>query len=317
MRRIMVLSAGVAALGAATLAAVIAWPIGSAPAPIGLEGNVDRGAYLARASGCIACHSDFEAGGDPLAGGAPLRTEFGTFYPPNLTTDPAHGIGDWTAEDFAKAVRQGIGPDGAPYFPSFPYPFYADFSDQDIADLWAAFQTVAPVSEPAPAHDVSFPFDQRWGLKLWRAAFFYEPDTKPLVDRSDAWNRGRELVRGAAHCGACHTPRNLAGGRDLGAVFAGNAELPGGSKAPSIQPEDLERNGWTVASLSYALQSGLTPSGDALGGSMAEVVREGTRFLTPQDREAMAIYLLDAEAGETDDIVQNDGDAQERRTRID
>ncbi|APZ51114.1 cytochrome c, mono- and diheme variants family [Salipiger abyssi] len=252
-----------------------------------------------------------------MAGGAPLETDFGTFYPSNLTPDPEHGIGDWTAESFAKAVRQGIGPDGEPYFPAFPYPFYAEFSDQDIADLWAAFQTVAPVAEPAPYHDVSFPFDQRWGLKLWRAAFFYEPKSEPVPDRSDAWNRGRELVRGAAHCGACHTPRNLAGGRDLGAVFAGNAELPGGSKAPSIRAEDLEQNGWTVSSLAYALQSGLTPSGDAFGGSMAEVVREGTRFLSPQDREAMAIYLFDAEVGGADDIVTEEGESAERKTRID
>jgi mono/diheme cytochrome c family protein len=317
MRRIIYWSVGAGALGAAALAAVIAWPVGSEPAPIELEGNVDRGAYLARASGCIACHSNFEEGGAPLAGGAPLETDFGTFFPPNLTTDREHGIGDWTVESFAKAVRQGIGPDGEPYFPAFPYPFYAEFSDQDIADLWAAFQTVAPVAEAAPDHDVSFPFDQRWGLKLWRAAYFYKPQTEPLPDRSDAWNRGRELVRGAAHCGACHTPRNLAGGRDLGAVFAGNSELPGGSKAPSIQTEDLERNGWTISSLSYALQSGLTPSGDAFGGSMAEVVREGTRFLSPQDREAMAVYLLDVEVGGAGDLVENEGGAQEGRTEID
>ncbi|MEX5565999.1 cytochrome c [Pseudophaeobacter sp. 1A16562] len=297
MRRVAFLSGGTAACVAVALTAVIAWPVGSAPKPITTEGDVNRGAYLARASGCIACHSNFEAGGAPLVGGAPLKTDFGTFYPPNLTSDPEHGIGGWTAESFAKAIRQGIGPDGEPYFPAFPYPFYAEFPDQDIADLWAAFQTVAPVPEAAPDHAVGFPFNQRWGLKLWRAAFFHDPGTEPLPGRSAAWNRGRELVRGAAHCGACHTPRNLAGGRDPDAAFAGNDALPGGSKAPSIRAADLAKNGWTVSSLSYALQTGLTPSGDAFGGSMAEVVREGTRFLTPKDREAIATYLLDADGG--------------------
>ncbi|APX26025.1 cytochrome c, mono- and diheme variants family (plasmid) [Salipiger profundus] len=214
-------------------------------------------------------------------------------------------MGEWTAEQFAKAVRQGIGPDGTPYYPSFPYTFYADFSDQDIADLWAAFQTVPPVDEPAPENDVSFPFDQRWGLKLWRAAFFYDPDTEPIEGRSDAWNRGRELVRGAAHCGACHTPRNLAGGRDIGASFAGNAQLPGGSKAPAIRPKDLVKNDWTVSNLAYALQTGITPSGDAFGGSMAEVVREGTRFLTPADREAMALFLLNKDTVEAENPASN------------
>ena len=294
MRRILWLGAGGAVVGIATLAA---WPIGRDPAPITAQGNVDRGAYLARASGCISCHSNFEAGGAALAGGAPLGTPFGTFYPPNLTTDPVNGIGGWTVEDFAKALRQGIGPDGQPYYPAFPYAFYADFTDQDIADLWAAFQTVPPVPEPAPSHDVGFPFDQRWGLKLWRAAFFYDPETEPVAGRSEEWNRGRALVRGPAHCGACHTPRNLAGGRDLGALFAGNTDLPGDSKAPSIQPDALEEGGWTVSALAYALETGLTPSGDAFGGSMAEVVRENTRFMTPEDRRAMAAYLLAGEGG--------------------
>lgn len=305
MRRFLRLFSGVAVLGAAGLGVVIAWPVGSAVAPIATEGNVDRGAYLARASGCIACHTNFEAGGAPLAGEAPLETPFGTFYPPNLTTNPEHGLGDWTAEQFAKAVRQGIGPDGTPYYPSFPYTFYADFSDQDIADLWAAFQTVPPVDEPAPENDVGFPFDQRWGLKLWRAAFFYDPVTEPDESRSNAWNRGKELVNGAAHCAACHTPRNFAGRRDLSARFTGNAQLPGGSKAPAIRPEDLAKNNWTVSNLAYALQTGITPSGDAFGGSMAEVVREGTRFLTPADREAMALFLLNKDMVEAENTASN------------
>jgi mono/diheme cytochrome c family protein len=154
-------------------------------------------------------------------------------------------------------------------------------------------------------HDVGFPFDQRWGLKLWRAAFFYDPKTEPVAGRSDRWNRGRELVRGAAHCGACHTPRNLAGGRDIGASFAGNDQLPGGSKAPSIRPKDLEAKDWTVSNLAYALQTGITPSGDAFGGSMAEVVREGTRFLTADDRQAMALYLLDKDTVEASNAGSN------------
>lgn len=297
MRRILWGAAVLGTVGTATLASLVVWPVGAAPGPIALSGDVDRGAYLARVSGCISCHSNFEAGRAPLAGGAPLDTPFGAFHPPNLTTDPVSGLGTWTVEQFAKAVRQGVGPNGTPYYPAFPYAFYADFTDQDIADLWAAFQTVPPVADPAPAHTVGFPFDQRWGLKLWRAAFLHDPDAGPVDGRSDAWNRGRALVRGPAHCGACHTPRNLAGGRDLAARFAGNAALPGGSKAPSIQPQALEQGGWTVSALAYALETGLTPSGDAFGGSMAEVVRENTRFMTPEDRTAMATYLLQGEVG--------------------
>ncbi|MEC7794398.1 MAG: cytochrome c [Pseudomonadota bacterium] len=297
MRRIILGAALLGVIGAAGVTTVAIWPVGAAPSPIALSGNVDRGAYLARASGCISCHSNFEAGGAALAGGAPLDTPFGKFYPPNLTTDPENGIGAWTVEQFSKAVRQGIGPDGKPYYPAFPYAFYADFSDQEIADLWAAFQTVPAVSVPAPEHDVGFPFNQRWGLKIWRAAFLYDPETEAVESRGDEWNRGRALVNGPAHCGACHTPRNLAGGREIQSRFTGNRDLPGGSNAPPITAEALEKKEWTVATLAYALESGLTPSGDAFGGSMAEVVRENTRFMTPEDRRAMATYLLSGDEG--------------------
>lgn len=298
MRRVLAGAAVLAVSGTAAIAALVVWPIGRPPAEIELTGEVQRGAYLARASGCIACHTNFEEGGAPLAGGAPLETPFGVFYPPNITTDPEHGIGDWSLSDFAMAVRQGVSPDGAPFFPAFAYPFYADFSDQDIADMWAAFQTVPPVAEAAPPHEVGFPFNQRWGLKLWRALFMHDPQTEPVEGKSNDWNRGRQLVRGAAHCGACHTGRNLAGGRRPDAVFAGNDDLPGENKAPSILSDDLTERGWTVANLSYALQSGVTPSGDVFGGSMGEVVQNGTRFLSKADLKAMAIYLLDSDVPE-------------------
>ena len=101
------------------------------------------GAYLARMAGCIACHTNTKDAGAPLAGGLALKTKFGTFYSPNLTTDKEHGIGSWTVDDFSRAVRLGVSPDDEPYYPAFPYPFYSKLSDQDIADLWAAFSDCA------------------------------------------------------------------------------------------------------------------------------------------------------------------------------
>lgn len=291
--RVWILGSVLAATVAGTAGAVFLWPVGVAPEPIELSGDAGRGAYLARASGCIACHTNFEGGGAPLAGGVALATPFGTFYSPNLTTDPENGIGQWSIEDFAMAVRQGISPEGEPYYPSFTYPFYGDFSDQDIADLWAAFQTVPPVAEVAPEHEVGFPFNMRWGLKLWQAAFLTDPATEPVEGRNDAWNRGRELARGAAHCGACHTGRNIAGARLETAFYAGNDDLPGGDHAPSIQIEHLIEQGWTVGSIVYALETGITPSGDVFGGGMGEVVQYGTSFLTPEDRLAIATYIMD------------------------
>lgn len=288
-----------ATLAAAGLGAVIAWPVGRPPPSFeDLEGDVSRGAYLARASGCIACHTDFRQGGAPLAGGVGLETPFGALYSPNLTTHAEQGIGDWTVEDFAVAVRQGISPEGDPYYPAFPYPFYMNFTDQEIVDLWAAFQTVPANDTPSRPQELAFPFNQRFGMKLWRAAFLEPPRTDPVAGKGAVWNRGRELVEGAAHCAACHTGRNLAGARKTDtAHFKGNANLPGGDKAPAIDVNTLRKRGWTVESLSYAMRTGIMPDGDVFGGGMGEVVSYGTSFLTDADRTAIATYLMDDHEG--------------------
>nr|WP_254436139.1 cytochrome c [Ruegeria arenilitoris] len=287
-----------AVIAAVSLAGLMAWPIGQPLAPITLKGDVDRGAYLARASGCIACHTDFAKGGAPLAGGVALETPFGTLYSPNLTTDPDHGIGGWSQAQFTRAIREGVSPDGHAYYPAFPYPFYANFSDQEIADLWAAFQTVPPVAKPSRSPQMNFPFNQRWGLKLWRAAFLEPPMTEPVAGKGEVWNRGRELVEGANHCAACHTPRNFVGARKSDTErFRGNEALPEGEKAPAIDHLTLAAKGWDVASLAYALRTGITPDGDTFGGSMGEVVLYGTSFLTEADRTAIATYLMDEHEG--------------------
>ncbi|MBD8892533.1 c-type cytochrome [Roseibium litorale] len=281
------------ALAGAAFATLHFWPIGK-PEVIGnLTGDPGRGAYLARMSGCIACHTNSAEGGKPLAGGVRLPTGFGTFYSPNLTTDPDHGIGNWTIAEFAAALRQGISPEGEPYYPSFPYPFYSSLSDQDIADLWAAFKTVPPVASASKPHDMMPPFNLRAGLKVWRALYYDPEPYTPDPERSDLWNRGKFIVEGPAHCGACHTPRNLLGARQAEMALHGAEKLPDGGKAPPVTRAALLERGWTVNTLKYALQSGIMQDGDVFGGSMAEVVRDGTAFLTDEDRAAMATYLLE------------------------
>ncbi|MCF4098636.1 c-type cytochrome [Maritalea mediterranea] len=299
-KKTIVFFAGAAAFAVVSALAVMLWPIGKEPQLETLEGNAQRGAYLARMSGCIACHTDAENGGAPLAGGVELATEFGTFYSPNLTMSAQHGMGEWTIEMFAKAVRQGVSPDGEPYYPSFPYPFYAKLTDQDIADLWAAFQTVPGVDEPSKPHQMRFPYNMRAGLKVWRAAFLNPKPFEPDPSQSKAWNRGKYIVEGPAHCGACHTPRNFAGAREASFKFQGADKLPDGGKSPSIHSFALKEKGWTQSTLAYALKSGIKPDGDVFGGSMVEVVRDGTSFLTPQDLEAIATYLV----GANDDAAQ-------------
>lgn len=293
MRRIIALVVLALAFAGAGAAGLWAWPIGN---PVTLEkhdGDVNRGAYLARMAGCIACHTNTKGGGKPLAGGLALETKFGTFYSPNLTTDIKTGIGAWTIEDFSRAVRQGVSPSGGTYYPAFPYAFYGRLSDQDISDLWAAFQTVPPVTEASKPQDLYFPFSFRSGLKLWRALFLDFGSASPEPDKSDAWNRGKFIVEGPAHCGACHTPRNFAGAREAELALHGSDDLPDGGKAPSITTGELKKKGWTHSDIAYALKTGLMPDGDAFGGSMGEVVRDGTAFLTDDDRYAVATYLLD------------------------
>ncbi len=293
MLRIALLTVLALAIAGAGSATMIVWPIDVEQKKITLEGDAGRGAYLARMSGCIACHTNLEGNGEPLAGGLTLKTGFGTFYSPNLTTHKEQGIGSWTIEQFAKAVRRGISPEGEPYYPAFPYPFYAKLKDQDIADLWAAFQTVPPVDRPSIPQALKFPFSFRSGLKLWRAAFLDFKPYEPVANKSESWNRGKFIVEGPAHCAACHTPRNFAGARQVEQDLHGATGLPSGGKSPPITTRALVKNGWTINALKYALKTGVLPDGDAFGGAMGEVVRDGTSFLSDEDREAIATYLLD------------------------
>lgn len=291
---LLLISALITVAGALFLAFVL-WPLQPPTSTIPPSGDVARGAYLARMAGCIACHTNASAGGAPLAGGLALKTDFGTFYSANLTTDEEFGIGNWTVEQFAAAVRAGISPGGRPYYPAFPYPFYAKFSEQDIADLWAAFRTVRPVSLPSRQPHLSFPYNFRPGLKLWRGLFL---DSKPFeinAEKSAGWNRGKFIVTGPGHCGACHTPRNFAGARQVAQRFRGADGLPGGGRSPSITAAGLQEAGWTMESLKYALKTGILPDGDIFGGSMGEVVRDGTSFMSNEDLTAIATYLLDKE----------------------
>lgn len=293
MKKLLFLAVVALVFAGAAVVATQQWSIGK---PVTLDakpGDPAKGAYLARMAGCIACHTNSQAGGAPLAGGLELPTQFGTFYSPNLTTDKEAGMGAWSVEDFAEAVRQGVSPAGEPYYPAFPYPFFTKLTDQDIADLWAAFKTVPPAPVPSKPQDMKFPFSFRDGLKLWRAAFVDFTPFEPDPSKSERWNRGKYIVEGPAHCGACHTPRNVAGARQVELQFHGADGLPEGGKSPPITAKALREKGWEINTLKYALKTGVQPDGDAFGGSMGEVVRDGTSFLSDDDLTAIATYLLE------------------------
>jgi len=255
-------------------------------------GDIERGQYLLRAGGCYACHTDVESEGKALAGGPGLETAFGTFFAPNITSDREHGLGRWQLEDFARALRKGISPEGEPYYPVFPYDFYTRLNDQDIADLFAALQATPAVAEADKPHDVNFPYSTRSGLNLWQTVFFREARFRPNPENGELFNRGAYLVNGPAHCAACHTPRNNYGALDWSRHLQGADNLPGGERSPTIRASILKARGWTVDSLAQALKDKVQPAGDTFIGSMAEVVDLGTSYLNEQDRRAIATYIL-------------------------
>ena len=252
-----------------------------------------RGEYLVRAANCVGCHTDKERGGARFAGGGAVPTPFGSYFSRNITPDPAHGIGSWSDADFLMAMRRGIGPDGTHYFPAFPFTSFSGMTDQDILDMKAYLFTLTPDPTVNKPHDVMFPFDMRMNLRLWRALYFTEGPMLPIPNRSAEWNRGAYLVEAVAHCGECHTPRNMMGARKQDAAFSG-AKLVGQKTpiAPNITQDPQDGIGkWTLEEIADFLKTGFTPRGDIVDAPMSAVVDEGTAHLTDSDRRAMAIYL--------------------------
>ena len=291
--RIAVLAAGILA------AAVLVWllvPFPVTPPTVDVAGDPERGAYVLRMGGCASCHTDAANDGAFLAGGRSLQTPFGTFYTSNLTPHPETGIGGWSTGDLVQAMTKGVSPEGHDYYPAFPYTSYANMTLQDLADLKAYLDTVEPVANPVPPHDLAFPFSFRPLLKPWKAMFFRANGVAPDPDRSESWNRGAYLVEGPTHCGECHTPRNQLGARDQSRHLAGNPEGPDGKSVPNVTPHEGDGiGGWSASDLSYALETGILPDYDVLGGAMSEVVRDSTGHLTPEDRTAIAEYVLSLE----------------------
>lgn len=254
--------------------------------------DADRGAYVAKAAGCISCHTDFKGEGSPYAGGRPLKTPFGVFYSPNITPDPGTGIGAWSDADFVRALRDGVSPQGKHYFPVFPYTSYTRLTGRDILDLKAFLFSLEPVRLDVPAHDVPFPFNVRFAQFFWKQLFFTSGTEALDPAQTDEWNRGRYLVRAAAHCGECHTPRNFVGGSRESMFLAGTTDGPEGERAPNITPDGGTGVGtWSTDDLVNLMKTAFKPDFDNVQGSMAEAIEHGLKDLTDADHKAIAVYL--------------------------
>jgi len=260
------------------------------------DGEATRGERIFWAGGCASCHARPKAEGPArleLAGGLELKTPFGTFVPPNISSDPADGIGGWSKEDFANAMMRGVSPDGSHYYPAFPYTSYVRMKPADAADLFAFLKTLPAVQGKAPGHALGFPFNIRRGLGLWKLLFL---DPAPAVtlaaDASEPARQGQYLVEALGHCGECHTPRTMfgAGGSDKSQWLAGAKAAEGDGNVPNITTGEGGIGGWSEGDIVTFIKDGTTPEFDFVGGSMASVVRNLAQ-LEDADRQAIAAYL--------------------------
>ncbi len=259
--------------------------------------RVEYGRYLTLAADCVACHT--RDGGAPFEGGLGIDTPFGTIYTPNITPAKGYGIGELSDEDFLRALQHGLRPDGKPYYPALPYPSYTKVQDDDLLAIKDYLFSLAPSYYIPPETDLRWPFDDRDLLFGWQDLFLKTGRFEPNSDKSDAWNRGAYLVEGLGHCGACHTPRNLAGATKSQDALSG--AYIDGWYAPSLAGDLAEGLGdWSEEQIVTYLRTGEAPpaeSGDgpetAALGPMAEVVHQSLSQLAKSDIEAMAVYLKD------------------------
>ena len=268
--------------------------------------RISRGAYLAQAGDCMACHT--VRGGAPYAGGRIIRTGFGEIVTPNITPDVATGIGSWNADDFWRALHHGKGKDGRLLYPAFPYTSYTHLARDDADALYAWLRSLPAVRQQSAPHNLRFPYNQQWALAAWRALYFrpgvYRVDTAQSVD----WNRGAYLVQGLGHCSACHSPRNALGAE--GANLSGGMLDGLGWYAPALTfGPGAGKPAWSQDDLAAFLKTGVSPHATA-SGPMAEVVRASLQHLDDADINAMAQYLRSLPAAAPAPPYQRDVNAQ-------
>lgn len=247
---------------------------------------VARGRELAAIGNCASCHT--AENGQPLAGGRPLETPYGTIYADNITPDSDTGIGAWSEAAFSRALRDGIDREGHHLYPAFPYNHFTKLTDADIQALYAYLMTRTPVHAMAPQTSLYFPFNIRMLMTEWNLLFLNKSPIQSDPGQNAEWNRGAYLVGAIAHCGACHTPRNwLQGEETSNALGGGQAE---GWTAPAINAKSPAPVAWTVDELDTYLSTGIEQHHGAAAGPM-RLVTEGLGQASPADVHAIAVYV--------------------------
>lgn len=250
--------------------------------------RIKRGEYLTKVADCIACHT--KPGGQPFAGRLAIKTPFGNIFGPNITPDKETGIGNWTDEQFLRALKQGISPQGKHYFPVFPYPYFSKMPDQDILDIKAYLEAIPAVNNENIEPIMPFPFSWRLLQIGWKSLYFYFDQTPIIYDpkQSKEWNRGAYIVQGPGHCSMCHTPMNLLGAPKKRYYLTGG--FIEGFYAPNISSTRLGRT--TIKEIqSVFLKNNRIGGGKIAANPMLRVNHDSLRHLNPEDLSAIATYI--------------------------
>jgi mono/diheme cytochrome c family protein len=253
--------------------------------------DLANGATMFNIGGCFSCHgTPKQKDRTRLGGGLALTTPFGTFRAPNISSDPKHGIGAWSELDFVNAVLRGVGRNGEHLYPAFPYTSYQHMRLDDVRDLFAYLRTFPPLTTPSQPHKLSFPFNIRTGIGLWKLLYVDGNTFVADSSKGEVYNRGAYLVEGPGHCAECHSQRNLIGGIDPNRRFAGGLDAAGKDWVPNITPHPDGIADYSLKDIAYLLETGIKPDHDVVGSNMAEVV-ENTSRLSAADRTAIATYI--------------------------
>ena len=283
-------------------------PIGPVTAAL-----IEHGEYLTRAADCAACHHAHN--GKPFAGGLPFKLPFGTIYSTNITADRETGIGSWSDDDFVRALHRGIAPGGRYLYPAFPYTSFTAMNRDDALAIKAYLFSLPQQHVANKENDLSFPFNQRWGMAFWNLAFLRDRRSAPDPTQSAAVNRGAYLATALGHCGECHTPRNLAYGLEGGREFAGDVLV--GWRAYNITSDQRFGVGaWSDEQLASFLSSAHAQGHGSAAGPMAEAVENSLQYLTSEDTSALVAYLrtVAAQTGEVN--TRPAPDAQEPQDEL-
>jgi mono/diheme cytochrome c family protein len=271
------------------------------PAELKSASRVEQGKYLVRAADCEACHT--AEGGNPFAGGRAFVLPFGTLYSTNITPDKETGIGNYSDADFLNAVHKGVAPGNEKLYPAMPFASYTYMTDADVGAIKAYLFSLQPVHAPDRENTLSFPFNQRALMGVW--ALLFNPDRRfePRAARDPVWNRGAYLVEAMAHCGECHTPRNLLQALDQRQKFAG--AMQAGWRAYNITADPKSGVGaWSDTDLGHYLALGHADGRGTATGPMGEAVDHSLRYLSESDIAAMVTYLRSVSAIATSDLPE-------------